>query len=133
MKLIVDTQAFLWMTSAPNLLPRPAQVAITEPTNEILLSAVSAWEIAIKASLGKLTLPLPPADYVRTRVVRHSLTPLPVLHEHALHVAALPHYHRDPFDRLLAAQCLLESVPVITADAVFARYGVTVVWDGAGI
>lgn len=95
--------------------------------NQLYFSAASAWEIAIKHALGKLPLPEPPETFVPARLQRDSITPLRVEVAHALRVAALPPVHRDPFDRLLVAQCVLERLPILTADPVFALYGIEVV------
>lgn len=97
-------------------------------TNELLLSAVSSWEIAIKHSLGKLTLPASPAKYVPEHIAKTGVTPLPIEHSHALRVAELPSHHRDPFDRLLVAQTELEGVTLLTADRQFEPYGIPIAW-----
>lgn len=96
--------------------------------NDLLLSAVSSWEIAIKHSLGKLTLPAAPEMYVPKQIERTGVTPLPVEHSHALRVAALPSHHRDPFDRLLVAQAELEGATLLTADRQFVPYAISVQW-----
>lgn len=98
----------------------------------VLFSAVSALEIAIKVSLGKLRLPQPPAEFVRSRVDALSMISLPVYQTHALHVAELPRHHRDPFDRLLIAQSQVENIPLMTADAALAAYDLELIWAGRG-
>lgn len=128
MRALLDTHAFLWWnTDAPDLTPE-ARNFIADGRNEIFLSAASAWEIAIKTSRGKLSLPARPDRYVAERLVMHRFTALPVEISHALHVAALPDLHRDPFDRLLVAQSQLEHMPVITSDPAIRAYGVEVIW-----
>lgn len=112
------------MLAAPARLSRKARGLVVSVDNELLLSAASAWEIAIKHGLGKLQLPEPPVEYVSRLMVTTGVTPLPVVHRHALHVATLPRHHRDPFDRLLISQAILEDLPVLTADRIFRRYGV---------
>ena len=92
--------------------------------NELLLSAASSWEIAIKHALGKLPLPEPPAEYVPSRPELSGTKALAVEHRHALHVATLPHHHRNPFDRLLVAQAMLEGLPILTSDEALGRYDV---------
>ena len=92
-----------------------------------LFSAASAWEIAIKHALGKLTIPEPPDLFVPRLMTQLGITPLPVLHRHALHVATLPPRHRDPFDRLLVAQAQLEDLPILTADRGFGLYEVVLI------
>lgn len=126
MRILIDTQAWLWMLAAPERL-RPATRALLEdPSHELLLSAASIWEMAIKSGLGKLTLPGDPEAVVPDMMERSGVTPLPVHASHALRVASLPPHHRDPFDRLLVAQAQLEGVPVLTADRAFLAYDVEV-------
>lgn len=127
MRLLLDTQVWLWMLAAPDRLSSGSRALLASAENELLLSAASAWEIAIKHGLGKLQLPESPAKYIPRMMVHTSVTPLPVQHRHALHVAALPGHHRDPFDRLLIAQAQLEQVPIISADGQFRQYDVEVV------
>jgi PIN domain nuclease of toxin-antitoxin system len=93
---------------------------------------VSALEIAIKFSLGKLRLPESSETYVPSRVATLSMVSLPVYLGHALQVALLPHHHRDPFDRLLIAQSQIEQVPLMTADAMLATYDIDIIWAGRG-
>lgn len=127
MRVLLDTQVWVWMLAAPERLS-PATVRLVESVdNELLLSAASAWEIAIKTALGKLQVPGPPAKVVPDLMRRVGVTALPVFHHHALHVATLPPHHRDPFDRLLVAQAQLEHLPILTADRSFDRYDVDVI------
>ena len=131
MRLLIDTQCWLWMVSDPERLSRRARAIVASDRHDLLLSAVSSWEIAIKHSLGKLDLPAPPAEFVPTRMQATGVLPLIVTHSHALRVAALPEHHRDPFDRLLIAQALEESLSILTADKQFRRYDVPIVWATA--
>ena len=127
MKLLLDTQAWLWMLADPDRLARRARRMIERSDSELYFSAASAWEIAIKWELGKLKLPADPAEYVPSRMAQSGVIPLPIKHAHALQVARLPKHHRDPFDRLLVAQANVEGVPLMTADdAVLAYPGVFV-------
>ena len=126
MRILLDTQCWLWMAAAPERLSRRGRRIVEDADNELLLSAASAWEIAIKHALGKLLLPEPPELYVPSRTIALRTVPLAIEHAHALRVATLPSHHRDPFDRLLVAQALIERLPVMTADPVFKRYGVAV-------
>lgn len=96
--------------------------------NQLFFSAASAWEIAIKYALGRLPLPLPPAEYVPSRMERGDTAALPVAHEHALRVANLPPHHRDLFDRLLVAQCQVERMHLLTKDPQFKPYDIEVIW-----
>ena len=132
MKILIDTHCWLWWRSAPESLNREALVLISERRNAICLSAASAWEIAIKFSLGKLRLPEPPAEYVAKRLVQDSVFSLPVDHTHALRVASLPLLHNDPFDRLLVVQAQIEHLVLLTADRQITQYDVETVWAGAG-
>jgi len=116
------------MQVSPERFSREAIGIVQHPRNELLLSAASSWEIAIKYALGRLPLPLPPEEYVPSRLQSSGVVGLPVLHSHALHVAALPAHHRDPFDRLLIAQAQLEKVAILTADRQFGSYEVEIRW-----
>lgn len=129
MRFLLDTQTWLWMLAEPRRLGR-ARHLIDDSSNDLLLSAVSSWEIAIKYGRGRLALPSPPEKYVPARIRSSGVTPLAIEHSHTLAVASLPHHHNDPFDRLLIAQAHLERLSVLTADEVFAAYGVDVVSVG---
>lgn len=127
MRLLLDTQCWLWMAATPDRLSARARALVDTTEHELLLSAASAWEIAIKHALGKLTLPEPPERYVPSRSAALRTVALAIEHAHALRVATLPPHHRDPFDRLLVAQAQIEDVPILTADPVFAQYDVPVI------
>ena len=114
------------MLAAPERLSEPSRALVVATDNELLLSAASAWEIAIKYALGKLRLPEAPGDLIPRLMARTGITPLPVHHRHALRVATLPPKHRDPFDRLLVAQAQIEKVPILSADRSFDLYDVEV-------
>lgn len=128
MRLLIDTECWLWSLTTPERLSEEARILLAERANAILLSAASAWEIAIKAALGKLSLPTSPEEYVPARMAAQGIEPLPVTHAHALRVYALPAIHRDPFDRLLIAQAQLESLTILTADQCIESYDVPTVW-----
>lgn len=127
MRILVDTHCWLWMVGAPERLSDSARDLLRDGRNELLLSAVSAWEIAIKQSIGRLELPGDPARVVSGWMLRSGVTALPILHSHALHVASLPPHHADPFDRLLVAQARLEEAPILTTDAMLGRYDVEII------
>lgn len=129
MRILLDTQTWLWMQGSPERLNDEALALVKDPAQDLLLSAASSWEIAIKASLGKLTLPVAPTVYVPDRMRSSGVGALPITHSHALAVAALPQHHRDPFDRLLVAQAQLEGLTLLTADDVFHRYDVSMRWS----
>lgn len=121
MTLLLDTQVFLWMQTEPERLGE--RLALVEDRRtELLLSAASSWEIAIKHALGRLSLPDPPHRYVPDRVRAIGARAIPIEHPHALAVADLPLLHRDPFDRLLVAQAGALGVAILTSDAMLARY-----------
>ncbi len=126
MRFLLDTHALLWAEMAPETLSEAARTALSAPGAELLVSAVSALEIAIKWKLGRLKLPLPPGEFLRTRLARSRIAALPVSVEHAAHVASLPLLHNDPFDRLLVAQAQLEGLILITRDEWIPRYDVAV-------
>ena len=128
MKALLDTHMFIWWNTDDQRLSERAREFIANRHNELFLSAASAWEIAIKAGRGRLTLPQSPQKYVASRMSRHHFQPLPIQISHALHVFTLPDIHRDPFDRLLVAQSQMEKIPIISADSLIARYDVEIVW-----
>lgn len=113
---------------APEKLSARARREIQESANEILVSAASAWEIAIKYELGDLELPKEPQLFVPEQIAANSFAPLPVLVPHALKVADLPRIHRDPFDRLIVAQAFVEELALVTSDAQVRRYPVRTIW-----
>jgi len=100
---------------------------LRQPSTERLFSVASCWEIAIKYARGRLPLTLPPDLYLPVRLRSTLTTLLPIEFEHVIRVASLPHLHGDPFDRLLAAQALIQDLPLVTADQRFSEYGVTVI------
>jgi PIN domain nuclease of toxin-antitoxin system len=116
------------MQSDSKRLSQSVREILQDPDNELFLSAASSWEIAIKFALGKLPLPIPPAEYVLSRMETSGTTPLPVQHSHALQVSSLPHHHADPFDRLLIAQAQLENLEILTTDRKFEAYEVALLW-----
>jgi PIN domain nuclease of toxin-antitoxin system len=124
MRFLLDTQVWLWTLTAPERLPADTRALLEDPANQLLLSAASSWEIAIKYRLGKLPLPEPPSLFVLPRLVRDGITELPIQHHHALAVANLPQHHNDPFDRLLIAQAQIERLTLVSADRKLAPYQV---------
>jgi PIN domain nuclease of toxin-antitoxin system len=130
MKYLVDTSVLIHsQISQPKLNDRTLNL-LADNSSELYLSAVSSWEIIIKAGTGKLVLPDRPAEFV-TRAMRFmSLQSLNITHLHALAVDALPNHHRDPFDRMLIAQALSEQMTLLTADHVFQKYKVDLIFCG---
>ncbi len=128
MKLVLDTHTFLWwITDDPQLSPK-ARYIIGNVNNELFLSVASAWEIAIKARLGRLSLDERADRFIPAQLSKNGISPLPIEMSHALYTARLPDIHRDPFDRLIIAQCALEKLPLITKDTVIRKYKVETVW-----
>jgi PIN domain nuclease of toxin-antitoxin system len=126
MKLLLDTQAFLWYITNDPKLPRYAYDAIREKSNEAFLSVVSVWEALVKHQIGKLPLPAPADRYIEDHRVTHRISIL-TLDVHAVNrVLSLPQHHRDPFDRMLICQALEHQLTIVTSDAMFARYPVSV-------
>ena len=128
MRLLLDTHALLWAATDDERLSRVAREAVADPANELLFSAISAFEIAAKVALGKLELPDGPATFIGTRMAAFGLRELPVTTLHAIEAGALPPIHGDPWDRLLIAQARIESVPLLTSDPMIRRYDVETIW-----
>ena len=128
MRLLLDTHAFLWWVADDRRLPRRARAAITNPTNECLVSVASCWEMAIKVSIGKLTLPAPVERFVPDQLATNGFRLLPIELAHAARVAKLPRHHGDPFDRLLIAQSLIENLSMVSAESILGKYGVQRLW-----
>ena len=128
MRLLLDTHVFLWALMDDPKLSRIAREAFLHPANDLLLSVASTWEIAIKASLGKLDMPKPLGRFLRQQLERNTISLLPIELNHAVRVATLPFHHRDPFDRLLLAQSLEEQLPILSADTALDAYEVQRLW-----
>jgi PIN domain nuclease of toxin-antitoxin system len=125
-RLLLDTHALLWAATLPDELRPDAREAIEDAGNDVNVSVVSAWEIAIKQSLGKLTLAAPAERWMPKVVQRSGFTVAPLSLDAALRVRGLPWHHRDPFDRLLIAHALDTGCTIVTRDQKFAEYGVAV-------
>ena len=128
MRILLDTCTFLWLILEAPELSAKARDAFTDPANDVFLSAVSAWEIAVKHSLGRLPLPEAAGRFIPQQREAHGVEPLPLSEEAALHVAKLPPLHADPVDRLLVCQALIDGLTVLTPDEAIARYPVRVMW-----
>lgn len=124
MRLLADTHAALWLLGDDDRLSRKAGQALTDASNEVMLSAAVVWEVAIKRSLGKLDAP----DGFAGLLLDAGAVPLAVSIDHARAVRSLPWHHRDPFDRLLVAQATLEDAVLVSNDERLLSYGVQVVW-----
>ena len=130
MKLLLDTQCWLWWFAQPDRLNQEAIAQIADETNELWLSVASVWEISIKVSIKKLPLPEPVDLYVSSRIAQLRMRSLAITAAHALQIAALLLHHRDPFDRLLIAQAQIEGMTLVSADRMFNQYEVSLLWAG---
>jgi PIN domain nuclease of toxin-antitoxin system len=127
-RLLIDTHTLIWLLDDPAQVSPVALAAVKPLTNDVLLGAATIWELSIKVGVGKLTLSLPYRQWMEKAITDLKLTILPVTVEYADRQATLPPHHKDPFDRLLIAQALVEGIPVVSADAAFDPYGVTRLW-----
>ena len=121
MKLLLDTHVLLWAAGEPDKLSDEALSLIEVPDNELFFSAASLWEIAIKSGLDRPDFRVDPR-LLRRGLLDNGYTELPIMSVHAVEVEALPPIHKDPFDRILVAQSMVEGILLLTSDAVVARY-----------
>lgn len=128
MKALLATHAFLWFIGDDPQLSANARAHIEDGANDILLSAASLWEMAIKVSLGKLSLSLPFDTFIPRQLSLNTIGVLAISMDHVSGIVSLPFHHRDPFDRMLIAQALVEHIPIVGRDAAFDAYGVTRIW-----
>lgn len=128
MRVLLDTHTFLWWLDGDRRLSRKARAAIDTPSTIVLVSAASAWEITTKARIGKLPGALEVAADVAAHVNAQAFTALDITLLHAQRAGRLPGGHRDPFDRMLAAQAQLEDLPIVSNDEIFDSYGVNRLW-----
>jgi len=127
-RLLLDTVTFLWATLDDPRLSSRAREALTDPGNDVFLSAVSAWEIAVKHSLGRLPLPGRPAQFIAAQRSLHGIQSLPLEEGSALYVTHLPDLHGDPFDRILICQAIVHGLALVTPDHQIAQYPVRIIW-----
>ena len=128
MRLLLDTHALVWALSAPQQLPASLRRAIQAAENDVYASLASAWEIAIKTALGKLEFDL---RSLERSLVATGIQPLDISLQHTVQVAELPRHHGDPFDRMLVAQAMCESMTLVSRDRALRRYGVKLLWERA--
>ena len=128
MRLLLDTQCWLWWFSQPERLSEEVIERIADETNEVWLSVTSVWEMGIKVAIGKLPLPEQIDHYIPSRMTQLGARSLQITAYHALRVAVLPLHHRDPFDRMLIAQAQIEDMTLVSADSMFNQYEVSVLW-----
>ena len=126
MRLLLDTCTFIWLMTGERALPVHVRAALQE--GDVLLSAASAWEIAIKSAKGTLRLSQPPERLVPLTRDRYALTALPLDEESALHVAKLPRLHADPFDRILVSQAIVHGLTIVTPDPLVTQYPARTMW-----
>ncbi len=127
MNILIDTNALHWWLNDPGRLSADAENAITNGSNSVVVSAVVPWELAIKTNLGKLSS-LALLDIWDAKLADEGFSQLPIDSEHAIRAGLLPRHHKDPFDRMLAAQAQATGWPIVSADPVFERYGVRRIW-----
>ena len=128
MKLLIDSHALIWYVDQHQQLSPASHAAISDPSNDLLLSAGSIWEIAIKIGLGKLVLTQPYLLWMSQALSDLGITVLPITVEYSDAQASLPRHHSDPLDRLIVAQALVEGVSIVSADAKMDAYGITRLW-----
>jgi PIN domain nuclease of toxin-antitoxin system len=128
MRLLLDTHSFLWFISGSTNLSPTARTLIEDASNQPLLSAASLWEMAIKLSLGKLSLAQPFEVLIPQQMRLNGIKLLGIEIEHTAAVSKLPFHHRDPFDRLLIAQAMVEQMPIVSADTAFDTYPIKRLW-----
>lgn len=128
MRFLLDSHTLIWAVDDPTKLSRTAEALILDPNNVRLLSTATYWEIAIKVALGKLPLSMPYRPWMDKAIADLRLEILPTTLDHAERMTVLPFHHNDPFDRVLAAQALAESIPLLSTDVAFDPYGVNRVW-----
>lgn len=128
MRLLADTHALLWWLADESPLSVNARVALSSPDNEVYVSAVTAWEIAIKSRRGKLQYPQQDVARLGETIAADGFRPLPLALPHALRAGGYPQPHGDPFDRMLAAQCEIEGLVLVTRDPAFAAFPCSTLW-----
>ena len=128
MRLLLDTHAWLWWNEDAGELSRPARRAMANPANGCWLSMASAWEMAIKIANGKLALEGDLEHFLPAQMAENGFAFLQIDVRHVARTVKLPLHHRDPFDRLIIAQALVEGLTVVSADSVFSKYGVRRIW-----
>lgn len=128
MRIILDTHVWLWFYLGDQQLSAHAKRFVTDPTNELLLGAASYWELAIKISTGKYKLLESFEEFIQHSLVDNDIRILPIESRHVIPLTSLPFHHKDPFDRLLVSQALVEAMPIVSADAILDAYGVERIW-----
>jgi PIN domain nuclease of toxin-antitoxin system len=128
MKVLLDTQAFLWLVLDQPALSKQAKKIFLNTDNQLFLSIASMWEIAIKTSIGKLHIHQPIERFIPSQLQENGITQLDINFRHVAKVATLPFHHRDPFDRLIISQAMEEKWPILSIDTAFDNYPVKRLW-----
>ncbi|MGL5193550.1 MAG: type II toxin-antitoxin system VapC family toxin [Chroococcales cyanobacterium] len=128
MRLILDTHTFIWFVMGDPRIPPDLQDRIADENNQKLLSKASVWEVAIKQSIGKLNFARPFRDVIEQQLSANGIDLLDINLAHIEIVSSLPMHHRDPFDRLIIAQGIVENIPIISADTIFDAYPIQRIW-----
>ena len=128
MKLLLNTHTFIWWDSSPQKLSRKALALCENPENNLLLSIASIWEIQIKLQLGKLSLNLPLPELIESQQQTNNIELLPIDLTHVLTLDSLTNHHKDPFDRLLISQAIVEDAVLVSGDSILANYPVKIEW-----
>jgi len=128
MRLLLDTCTFLWWMAEPGKLSPKVRRRLVDQRNEVVMSAASGWEIALKHRLGRLLLSEAPSAFIAAALASHNISILPVSMAHGIRAGELPLHHKDPFDRLLIAQSGIEGLTLTSPDSVFAAYDVEMLW-----
>jgi PIN domain nuclease of toxin-antitoxin system len=127
-RLLLDSHALIWAADEHARLGAAAATAMRDPSNQLLLSAASIWEIAIKVGLGELSSSIPYGQWMSRAILQLGASVLPISIEYADAMVALPNHHRDLFDRMLVAQAQVERIPLVSSDTTFDRYGIPRLW-----
>lgn len=129
MRHLLDSHTLIWAADEPSKVSAPAMSAMKNSANDLLISAATIWESAIKYGKGRLPLSLSYRQWIDKAIADMDLDILPITLDHAERQVALPFHHRDPFDRLIAVQALVEGIPLVSADPIFDAYGVNRIWS----
>lgn len=128
MRYLLDTHAFLWFISDDRRLSKNASAVMSDRSNELYFSSASAWEISIKTGLGRLSIQDEMKSFLLAQLSENGIFPLSITIPHAAHISKLPGIHKDPFDRILIAQSVIEDMPLLSRDRTMRKYDVNVVW-----
>lgn len=128
MKLLLDTHTFIWWDREPELIPSATLALMRQDDAQLVVSIVSLWEIQIKTQIGKLNLQSPLAEIIAQQQSENGILLLPVTLPHILELDNLPQHHKDPFDRLLIAQCRTETATLVSRDTIFKQYDCPLIW-----